>query len=134
MSKNLIVCVFLSLVLCVVMSGCLGPSVGMSDEEKIMGLWERVNFDLKQTWRFKDDGTIVISGTNLDVSYFFENDTLVVYYPVIQYADRFNYSFDGTDVLTLSYIEGAGAVDPNTGKPVDPQNISMVTELVFHRV
>ena len=105
-----------------------------TDEEKIIGLWERINFHLEQTWQFTQDSNIIISGTDIDINYWFENGYLFTHYPVINYLDKHQYSFEDDDVLTLNLIAGGGAIDPDTGKIVDLENSSIITEFIFHRI
>ena len=115
----------------------MNNSNGMTDEiakEKIIGLWKRVNFDRYQTWQFTQDGNITISGSDLNVSYAFENGSLFIYYYVIEYVDKHQYRFDGDDVLILNIIAGGGAIDPDTGMIVDPNDSPMITEFIFHRI
>lgn len=113
------------------MSGCFD---GMTDEEKIIGLWERVNYYTEQTWEFTRAGNITISGINLEMYYMFDNDSLYTIVPKIGYVDKYQYNFDGDDILILNLVSGTGATDPDTGETIDSQNSSIITEFIFHRI
>ena len=137
MRKNILIVVINVTLLSVMLSGCLNNPNGMSDEtakEKIIGLWERVDYNTNQTWQFKQDGNITISGTDLNASYVFENGSLFIYYYAIEYLDKHQYRFDGDDVLILNVIAGGGAIDPDTGMIVDPNDTPMINEFIFHRI
>lgn len=108
---------------CVSLSGCLNQS-GSTDTgnapEKILGLWNRLNYDINQTWRFKSDNTLTISGVNLTIHYLFANSSLFVYYSPINYKDEYTYRFNGNDELILTLVPTNGEiVNRTTGKPVD---------------
>ena len=135
MRKQLVIVGIIVLLLTFVLILFYTHSDEKTDEEKIIGLWERINFHLNQTWQFTQDGNIIIIGTDLDINYWFENGSLFTHYPVINYLDKHQYSFaDDDNVLTLNLIAGGGAIDPETGKIVDLENSSIITEFIFHRV
>jgi hypothetical protein len=114
-------------------TGCLNNYDHRIDEEKIIGIWERVNFDFDQTWEFTEDGIIYISGSNLNISYVFFEGFLYIIYPDINYVDKHSYNFDN-DVLTLELVAGAGAIDKETGEIIDLKDPSIISKFVFHRI
>ena len=130
MKMHLMILGVVTSLLVVCMSGC----VDISDEEKIIGIWDRVNYDLKQTWEFTKEGNLTISGTDLEIHYVFYNGSLFTVIPSIDYVDVYNYSFDGNDVLILNIIPMGGITDADSGEIIDTDNSSMITEFVFHRI
>ena len=131
MKMHLMILGVVTSLLVVCMSGC----VDISDEEKIIGIWDRVNYDLKQTWEFTREGNLTISGSDLEMSYIFNNGSLFTIVPSIAYVDAYQYSFDGNDVLILNFIPQQGGIsDPATGDPINIDDSSIMTEFIFHRI
>ena len=123
MKMHLMILGVVTSLLVVCMSGC----VDISDEEKIIGIWDRVNYDLKQTWEFTREGNLTVSGTDLEIFYTFNNGSLFTIIPSIDYVDAYKYRFDGNDVLIL--IPMGGISDADTGETTDTD-----TEFIFHRI
>jgi hypothetical protein len=137
MRKHLVIVGAITLLLFMQMSGCFD---GMTDEEKIIGLWDRVNYLTEQTWEFTRTanitraGYINISGSDLEIHYWFDSGFFYTMIPTINYVDKYQYNFDGDDILILNLVAGGGEIDPDTGEVIDPQNSSMQTEFIFHRI
>jgi hypothetical protein len=132
MKKYLVITVICMIIFITSLSGCNDIR---SDEEKIIGLWERKNFDLEQTWEFTIDKNIIISNTNLTVEYWFDDNYLFTYYPEVNYVDQHEYFFNNNgNKLTLHLIGEGGVIDHDTGEVVDLENSSIITDYIFNRV
>ena len=131
MKTHLIILGVITSLLVVSMSGCMD----ISDEEKIIGIWNRVDYDLEQTWEFTREGNLTVSGTDIEMIYMFNNGSLLTVVPVIDYVDIYNYRFDGNDILILNIVPTGGISDGGTGAIIDVGNSSsMITEFIFHRI
>ena len=131
MKTHLIILGVITSLLAVSMSGCMD----ISDEEKIIGIWNRVDYDLEQTWEFTREGNLTVSGTDIEMIYMFNNGSLLTVVPVIDYVDIYNYRFDGNDILILNIVPMGGISDGGTGAIIDVGNSSsMITEFIFHRI
>ncbi len=140
MNKLIILFAILIILLFSIFSGCINNSNDNNNEisdveaqEKIIGLWQRTNWDLDQTWDFKSNGTLTITGSDLIFNYWFENNSLFTYLPNIDYLDQYKYEFgSNNNDLTLGLISTDVIIDPDTGERIDPSTI--VFEIILIRI
>lgn len=140
MNKLTILFAILIILLFSIFSGCINNSNdnnnGISDveaQEKIIGLWQRTNWDTDQTWDFKSNGTLTIIGSDLIFNYWFDNNSLYTYLLNIDYLDQYEYKFNNNNNdLILSLISSDIIIDPDTGERIDPDTI--VFEVTLTRI
>ena len=114
------------------LSGCLNQSDNNGNpEEMILGVWKRMNYDSDQTWEFKQSGIVILSTSNLTITYWFENNSLFTSFIDIGFWNEYTYQFNGNDELKLNMIESNELlIDPVTGDPIPFQPM----EILFQRV
>lgn len=141
MKKNIILLVTLTILIFSILSGCINNSNNndnnnISDTEaqrKIIGLWQRTNFNTYQTWNFLSNGTVIIGDASFTMVYWFENGSLYTYIQNIDYFDQYKYKFENDfKDLTLSLISNDVIIDPETGERIDPGSI--VFEILFKKL
>jgi len=139
MKKLIILLAILIILLFSTFSGCVNNSNDNNNEisdveaqEKIIGLWQRTNWDMYQTWNFKSNGTLTLTGSDLIFNYWFENNSLYTHLPNIDYLDQYKYEFGNNNDLTLGLISNDVIIDPDTGERIDPGTIAF--EITLNRM
>jgi hypothetical protein len=116
-------------VLLVSLTGCTSPH---TDQQKIVGSWKRMNYDLDQIWTFRENGTIDIDTNDLAIYYGFEEGHLWMYFADPNFFDTFEYTFEGDNVLKLHLTDNDPILNQTGGTAVEDN--SSFLDFLFHRV